>query len=329
MPRSLPPLTSLRTFEAAARLGSFTRAARELHVTPAAVSHQIRGLEEYLGVTLFRRTTRRLVLTEQAGAAAENLREAFERIGQGVEMMRSTGQSGALTISATPAFATRWLVGRIPRFQRQHPGIELRIVASPLPVDFDQDDVDVAIRIGRGGNGGVQSAELFREWMAPVATPAFLRQHRLRRPSDIVRLPLVHDDSMRRAGRPTGWREWFRIAGVAQGDARRGMHFDDGHLALQAAASGAGIALGRLVYAVEDLAARRLRIALAPVIEMDVAYHLLVPEPKAGLPTVAAFRNWLLSESATFRRSFAAALDRHRPRGVAPARVRRKGRERA
>ncbi len=326
MPRSLPPLTSLRTFEAAARLGSFTRAARELHVTPAAVSHQIRGLEEYLGVTLFRRTTRRLVLTEQAEAAAESLREAFERIGQGVETMRSTGQSGVLSVSVTPAFATRWLVGRLARFQRQHPGIELRIVASPSPVDFDQEDVDVAIRIGRGGVEGAQSMELFREWVAPVAAPAFLRQHALRRPSDVARSTLIHDDSMRRAGRPTGWREWLRVAGASHVDARRGTHFDDGHLALQAAAAGSGLALGRLVYAVDDLDAKRLRIALPPIIEMDVAYYLLVPESRANLPTVVAFRTWIQIEAAAFRRSFALSLDRNRGRGVPAGRARRRSR---
>jgi len=309
MPKSLPPLTSLRVFESAARLGSFTRAARELHVTPAAVSHQIRGLEEYLGVTLFRRTTRKLVLTEQAAAAAESLREAFERIGQGVDLMRSTGKSGVLSVSATPAFATRWLVGRLARFRRQHPGVELRIVASSLPVDFDQDDVDVAIRISRGGSDGVQSSELFREWIAPVATPAFLRRHPLRRPSDVARMPLIHDDSMRRAGRPTGWRDWFRAAGVTQADTRRGTHFDDGHLALQAAAACGGIALGRLVYAADDLAAKRLRIAQPPVIAMDVSYCLLVPESRAGLPAVAAFRAWLQAEAAVFRRSFERWID--------------------
>ncbi|MBK7903039.1 MAG: LysR family transcriptional regulator [Proteobacteria bacterium] len=205
MPRSLPPLNSLRTFEAAARLGSFTKAARELNVTPAAVSHQIRGLEEYLGVMLFRRTTRSLVLTDQATAAAETLHEAFDRISQSVESLRPSGRSGksgALSISVTPAFATRWLVSRLPHFQKRHPRIHLRIAASPSPVDFDQEDVDVAVRIGRGGFAGVVAVDLFHEWLAPVASPAFLRQNVLRRPVDITRVPMLHDNSMRRAGRP-------------------------------------------------------------------------------------------------------------------------------
>lgn len=307
MPRSLPPLNSLRTFEAAARLGSFTRAARELNVTPAAVSHQIRGLEEYLGVTLFRRTTRSLVLTDQATAAAETLREAFDRIGQSVESLRTGGQSGkggALSISVTPAFATRWLISRLPRFQKRHPGVHLRIAASPSPVDFDQDDVDVAVRIGRGGFAGVVAINLFHEWLAPVASPGFLRQHVLRKPADITRVPMLHDNSMRRAGRPRAWQEWFRIAGAPLAETHRGTQFDDGHLALQAAAAGAGVALGRLIYAVDDLAAKRLRIAMQPVIEMDIAYYLLIPESRANLPAVVAFRTWIEAEAAEFRRGF-------------------------
>ena len=314
MPRSLPPLNSLRTFEAAARLGSFTKAARELNVTPAAVSHQIRGLEEYLGVTLFRRTTRSLVLTDQATAAAEILHEAFDRIGQSVESLRSDGRggkSGTLSISVTPAFATRWLVSRLPHFQKKHPRIHLRITASPSPVDFDQEDVDVAVRIGRGGFAGVVAVNLFHEWLAPVASPAFLRQNVLRKPADITRVPMLHDNSMRRAGRPRAWQEWFRAAGAPLVEARRGTQFDDGHLALQAAASGGGVALGRLVYAVDDLAAKRLRIAMQPVIEMDIAYYLLIPEARAGLPAVIAFRTWIEAQAADFRSDFTQRFRRN------------------
>ncbi|MDH5272429.1 MAG: transcriptional regulator GcvA [Gammaproteobacteria bacterium] len=318
MPRSLPPLNSLRTFEAAARLGSFSKAARELNVTPAAVSHQIRGLEEYLGITLFRRTTRRLVLTDHATAAAETLREAFDRIGQSVETLRSSdpsGKSGALSISVTPAFATRWLVPRLPHFQKRNPRIHLRIAASPSPVDFDQEDVDVAVRIGRGGFAGVVAINLFHEWLAPVASPAFLRQNVLRKPADITRVPMLHDNSMRRAGRSRAWQEWFRVAGVPLAEAHRGTQFDDGHLALQAAAAGGGVALGRLVYAVDDLAARRLRIAMQPVIEMDIAYHLLIPELRRNLPAVVAFRTWIEAEAADFRRDFQKLFRATRIRG--------------
>lgn len=323
MPKSLPPLNSLRTFEAAARLRSFTKAARELHVTPAAVSHQIRGLEAHLGVTLFRRTTRKMALTDQATTAAENLREAFDRIGQSVELMRSSGKSGELSISVTPAFATRWLVARLAGFQRKHPRIHLRIAASPSPVDFEQEDVDVAVRIGRGGFAGVVATKLFHEWLAPVASPAFLRQNPLRKPADIARVPMLHDHSMRRAGRPQGWQEWFRVAGVQSPAARRATYFDDGHLALQAAAAGVGVALGRLVYAVDDLDAKRLRVVMQPVIEMDIAYYLLIPESRANLPATIAFRDWIEAEAAVFRGEFGKHfLGRGSLHGIAKATVR-------
>jgi LysR family glycine cleavage system transcriptional activator len=301
MPRSLPPLNSLRTFESAARLGSFTRAARELHVTPAAVSHQIRGLEQYLGVRLFRRTTRKLVLTEHAASAVASLREAFERIGEGVEMLRAGERSGVLSLGVTPAFATRWLVGRLSRFERANPRIRLRVVTSQGPVDFEQDDVDVAIRLGRGGFDGVPATELFPEWIAPIAAPSLLRRLRPRRAADILKAPLIHDDSLRRAGRAIGWQDWMKAANIRTVPKAAAIQFDDGHLALQAAASGGGIALGRLVYAAADLEAKRLRIAAGPALRLELRYQLLVPEARASLPAVSAFREWICDEAADFR----------------------------
>lgn len=300
MPRSLPPLTALRAFEAAARLSSFARAARELHVTPAAVSHQIRGLERYLGVTLFHRQGRRLALTEPGQVAAEQFREGFDRLAQGVDLLRAGDGRGVIRVSTTSAFATRWLVPRLGRLLRRHPGLDLRFRAGTQPVDFDQDDVDVAVRIGRGGPAGAMAVPLFGEHVAPLASPAFLRHHGVKRPVDLARVPLLHDDSMRRVGRPPGWAEWLRRAGVRGADASRGMHFDDGHLVLQAAAGGRGVALGRLAYAVEDLESRRLRLPFGPVLDMDLRYYLLIPETRSAEPAIAAFRTWLEQEALSF-----------------------------
>jgi len=296
----LPPLTALRAFEAAARLLSFTRAARELHVTPAAVSHQIRGLEKYLGVTLFRRTARRLVLTEQGQIAAEQFREAFDRLARGVELLRAESGQGSLTVSTTTAFATRWLVPRLGRFLRRFPGIDLRFRTGSQPVDFDHDEVDLAVRIGRGGFAGATAVPLFGESVAPLASPGFIRQNGIRRVADLARVPLLHDESMRRVGRPRGWSEWFRAAGVADAEADGGMHFDDGHLVLQAAAAGRGFALGRLAYAVDDLESKRLRAPFGPVLEMELKYYLLVPEARAHEATISAFRSWLEQEAVLF-----------------------------
>ena len=300
MPRSLPPLTALRAFEAAARLSSFTKAARELHVTPAAVSHQIRGLEKYLGVTLFRRTTRRLALTEQGQIAADLFREGFERLARGVSLLRTGEGEGSLTVSVTTAFATRWLVPRLGRFSRRCPGIDLRVKAGSQPVDFDHDDVDVAVRIGRSGSAGAIAIPVFGESVAPLASPAFIRQHSIRRPSDLAKVALLHDDSMHRVGRPPGWSEWFRAANVRGVDTSHGMHFDDGHLVLQAAATGRGVALGRLAYALDDLESRRLKMPFGPVLEMDLKYYLLVPESRPNAPAIAAFRAWFEQEAVAF-----------------------------
>jgi LysR family glycine cleavage system transcriptional activator len=313
------PSRPLRAFEAAARLLSFTKAARELNVTPAAVSHQIRALELYLEVPLFHRTTRSPNLTEQGQIAAEQLTEGFDRIARGVEILRDKRGGGTLTVSATPSFATRWLVPRLNRFVKRFPGVSLRIKASTAAVDFEQDETDAAIRLGRGGLEGVTALELFGETLAPLASPAFIKAHTLRRPADLAKVPLLHDDSMRRSGRPPGWFEWFRAAGaggLARPKSARDLHFDDGNLVLQAACTECGVALGRIAYAAEDIAAGRLRVVCQPALPMDLRYFLLIPESRVELSTVAGFRSWLLSEAAEFERSMQAMLKQRAP-GVA------------
>jgi LysR family glycine cleavage system transcriptional activator len=301
MPRSLPPLTSLRAFEAAARSLSFTKAARELHVTPAAISHQIRGLEQFLGVTLFQRTSRRLELTRDGQLAAEHFREAFERIARGVQALRQQGREGELVIGVTPSFAARWLLPRLPSLADELPQVRVRLVSSTAPVDFDRDDIDLAVRFGRGGFDSVVTDELFNEVVAPVASPAFLRKHPLRRPADLARVRLLQDESMRRAGRPPSWTEWLRAAGEPGLEIECGLVVDDSHLALQAASDGQGVALGRLAYAVNDVAQGRLVLPFSQVIELDLHYYLILPEARAQEPLIARFREWLLREAAEFR----------------------------
>ena len=322
MPRSLPPLNALRAFEVAARLASFTRAARELHVTPAAVSHQIRGLETYLGVTLFKRTTRRVELTEHGQRAADQLREGFELLAHGVDQLRGRHRRTSITVSVTTAFATRWLLPRLGRFIAGCPGVDVKVRDGAQSTDFDADEIDVAIRIGRGAFAGATAMPLLEERVVPVASPAFIREHGVRRAADLARVSLLHDDSMRRVGRSVGWPMWLRAARVRSVDASRGMHFDDGHLALQAAAAGLGVALGRLTYALEDLDAQRLKVPFGPSLEPDLKYYLLVPETRAEEPTIRQFRKWLVAEAARFDgrlRTAAAAA----PRATARADVSR------
>jgi LysR family glycine cleavage system transcriptional activator len=319
MPRSLPPLTSLRAFEAASRSLSFTKAARELHVTPAAVSHQIRGLEQFLGVTLFQRTGRRLELTDQGHLAAEHFREAFDRIARGVQALRPQAREGELVIGVTPSFATRWLVPRLPHLSAALPDVTLSLKTGTAPVDFERDEVDVAVRFGRGMFDGVVIDELFGEFMAPLASPDLLRRHQLQKPADLARTRLIHDESLRRAGRPFTWSEWLRGAGSPALDAQGGLRFDDSHLALQAASEGQGVTLGRIAYAIDDLSQRRLILPYRRVIRLDMNYYLLVPEAHVNEPLIASFRAWLRAEAQTFREVLAAhaevtrVVSRHGP----------------
>jgi LysR family glycine cleavage system transcriptional activator len=303
MPRSLPPLTSLRAFEAAARSLSFTRAARELHVTPAAISHQIRGLEQFLGVTLFQRAGRRLELTRDGQLAADHFSDAFERIARGVRALKPSTRDGGLAIGVTPAFATRWLVPRLGSLTAALPETRVTLVTGTAPVDFEIDDVDVAIRFGAVAVTGASTVgnALFREMVAPVASPAFLRKHHLRRPADLARVRLLHDESMRRAGRPPTWTEWLEAAGAKVPELQCGLFLDDGHLALQAACAGQGVALGRMAYAIDDLAHGRLVLPFSHVLELDLHYHLSVPAVRADEPAIAKFREWLLGEAEAFR----------------------------
>jgi LysR family glycine cleavage system transcriptional activator len=305
MPRSLPPLTSLRAFEAAARWLSFTRAARELHVTPAAISHQVRGLEQFLGVALFQRSGRRLELTREGRLAADHFSDAFERIARGVEVLRPRSRDRELAIGVTPAFATRWLVPRLPQLAAALPGIHVALVTGTAPVDFDADAVDVAIRFGHAASFATVTDALFRESVAPLASPAFVRAHRLRRPADLGCVCLLHDESMRRAGRPPTWHEWLQAAGATVPNLECGFVFDDSHLALQAACAGHGVALGRFAYAVDDLAQGRLVLPFPQVLELDLHYHLIVPKARVQEPVVERFREWLLREAADFRRVLA------------------------
>ena len=297
----LPPLSALRAFEAAGRLGSFARAARELHVTPAAISHQIRGLEEWLGEPLFRRSTRHLALTDAGAQALVFFREGFERLARGVEALRQAGGRAVLTVSTTPSFATKWLVPRLDAFSRAHPEVDLRLAATTALASFDRDDVDLALRFGRGRYPGTVSRRLFGEYVTPMASPRMWSSVRRRpRPEDLRGLPLLHDDSVRMAGRQPGWSDWLKAAGVAGVDVARGMHFDDGHLALQAAAEGRGVALGRVVLAAPELDAGSLVAPFGLVLPLAAAYWLVAPERREPRAAAAAFSTWVEAEAERF-----------------------------
>jgi LysR family transcriptional regulator, glycine cleavage system transcriptional activator len=292
MSRRLPPLNALRAFEAAARHLSFTRAAAELHVTQTAISHQIKALEERLGVRLFRRLPRGLLLTEAAQRLLPPVRDAFDQIALATERLAAGGAGATLTVSVLPSFAAKWLVPRLGRLRAAHPDLDLRISASSELVDFARDDVDVGIRMGSGVYPGLRVERLFGEALVPVCSP-LLREgpHPLLRPEDLAHHVLLHDDDY------AGWELWLRLAGVPGVLARRGPVFTDSGMVVQAAAEGQGVALARRVLAAGDLAAGRLVQPFDVSIPHDLAYYLVCPEATAEQPKIAAFRSWLLAES--------------------------------
>ena len=298
MARRLPPLNALRAVEAGARHLSFTKAAEELHVTQAAVSHQVKALEEHLGVRLFRRLTRRLALTEEGRALLPAVGEAFDRIAEAAERIgRSASRSRTLTVSVTPSFGAKWLVHRLGRFWREHPDVDLRVHHSVQLVDFDRDsDVDLAVRWGRGGWPGLSADLLIPSGRTPVCSPALLDgPHPLRTPDDLRHHTLLHEDDY------GPWIEWLMAAGAAGVDARRGPIIDDAGVVVQLAIDGHGVALGRVGLIAGDLAAGRLVRPFDLSLEDSLAYYLVCPPRNLTRPRVKAFRDFLLAEAARER----------------------------
>jgi len=309
MTQRLPPLYALRAFEAVARHLSFRKAAEELYVTPAAISHQIKTLEDYLGFHLFRRTKNALALTEAAQAGLPQVREGFERLAKATRQMREHHRSSDLTVLTAPSFAAKWLVPRLHRFAERHPEINLRILASINAVDrvivselstdefFNQDVVDVQIRFGQTPHTGCQQDKLFSVAMVPLCSPSLLQgSHPLRSPPDLRHHTLLHDEIAYEEGRP-GWAGWLRAAGIEAIDPERGSYFSHTLLALEAAVAGQGVVLALRLLAEAELAAGRLVIPFGPELVLPQAYYLLIcPQGMAQQPRIAAFREWLLEE---------------------------------
>jgi LysR family glycine cleavage system transcriptional activator len=315
----LPPLAALRAFEAAARHLSFTRAADELHVTQTAISHQIRGLEERLGVRLFRRLSRGLVLTDEAQRYLPAVRDAFARLEAATAELLARRTGGTLTASVVPSFAAKWLVPRLGRFRAANPDIDLRISTSQHLVDFAREDVDIGLRMGRGHYPGLRVDRLFGETLMPVCSPALLEgKHPLRRPQDLKHHVLLHEDD------ETGWRLWLELAGVEDVDVSHGLTFTDAAMSVQAAAEGQGVALARTALAAWDIAAGRLVRPFDVSMPHDIAYYLVCPEASSERPRIAAVRAWLLAEAARYQQELAelgapSALPAGRPLDRAPA----------
>lgn len=298
MPRPLPPLNALRAFEAAARHLSLTKAAAELHVTPAAISHQVKALEQWLGVPLFRRLNRAILLTDAGQSCLRGLREGFERLGEAVETVRVHAATGPLTVSVAPSFASKWLVPRLDGFRRAHPHIDVRIDASTALADFARDDIDVAIRYGRGQYPGLRVERLLTEEVFPVCSPRLRRgPHPLRQPADLRWHTLLHSEAMIQDSSWPTWQMWLLAAGVSEVDAARGHRFTTSSMAIEAAIDAQGVALASSVLAADDLKARRLVRPFAMSLAREFGYFVVCPEASASRPKVAAFRSWVLEEA--------------------------------
>ena len=301
MGRRLPPLNALRAFEAAARHLSLSRAADELSVTPAAVSHQIRTLEDHLGVPLFRRDGRSLLLTDAGQACLPGIREGFERLSSAIDEIDSLGMAGVLTVSVAPSFAAKWLVPRLDRFLETMPGADVRIDVSSGPLDFEREDVDVAIRFGDGVHPGLQVDKLFHEMVFPVCSPELLKGAKpLREPRDLLQFTLIHLDWEAQGAVWPNWRMWMQAAGVKDFNDTRGLHFSQTSLALQAALDGHGVALGETTLAAHDIASGRLvkPFELSLRSPAQFGYHLITRRDSSDRPMTKAFRNWILVEAA-------------------------------
>ncbi|MEW6342522.1 MAG: transcriptional regulator GcvA [Paraburkholderia sp.] len=300
--RRLPSLGALHAFEAAARNLSFTAAANELCVTQAAISHQIRQLEGWLGFALFERRGHSLTLTSKGSAYLPDLTDAFDRMSAATLRLRERAD-GPLRVTVLPSFASRWLVPRLNAFRVLHPEVDLKLTSSADLWDFSTDRFDIAIRSGLGRWPGLKADLIAHETLSPVCSPSVaVGPPTLRTPSDLRGVALLHDEPK------SGWRRWCEHAGVAGIDWGAGASFNDASLALQAAVDGQGVALGRLTLAADDLASGRLVQPFEIVLPNDYSYWLAFPRAAAERPDVAAFRAWLLSEAKGSARLGAARL---------------------
>jgi LysR family glycine cleavage system transcriptional activator len=299
MPERLPSLNALRAFEAAGRHLSFSKAAEELHVTPAAVGHQVKVLEQDLGAVLFDRLNRALQLTPAGQSLLPGVSDVFYRLTETVETFRRRDANRPLTVSMPPSFGASWVIPRLERFRARHPDIDIRLDADNRVVDLIHDDVDVGLRYGLGDYPGMRVDSLLSEEVFPVCSPRLLQgEHPLRGLEDLRWHTLLHVDGYAQDDYWPDWNMWLRSAGMSDLEVRRGLHFSQTTLALQAAVGGQGVALGSRVLAGNELAHERLVRPFTHGSRMSFAYYMVCPEALADEPRIAAFREWIIEEAA-------------------------------
>lgn len=294
----LPPLNSLRAFDAAQRHMSFQKAANELNVTPAALSYQIRQLEDHLGVKLFERLNRAVALTDEGLAIAPGIEDSFALLRRTMARLSRKRADNVLVISAGPAFTSKWLVPRLYRFLACHPTIDLRISSSLAVVDLLVDDVDIGLRFGRGIYPGCKAIRLMDECLTPMCSPLLLEgENALKTPADLASHILIYDETHIGQFKLPSWRDWLEAAGVSSlVPQRAGPHFDIADNAIDAAIAGAGVVLGRTVLARADIKAGRLVAPFDLRLKADFAFYAAIAENRIDEPNIRHFLDWIMDE---------------------------------
>ena len=293
MSNRLPPLTALRAFDAAARHMSFAKAADELNVTPAALSFQIKSLEEHLGAPLFRRLNRAVELTEAGAALSQGAAEGFQTLATAWRAAQRTQDTQTLTVTAGPAFTAKWLAPRLYEFAQAHPEVELRFAAGLHRMDLARDNVDVAIRFSNTNTPDLYSLPLADEWVMPVMTPALAAQYPT--VQSMQGAPIIFDDSMNFLPKPVGWENWFNAMG-APFSPTNGPRFSQADHAIDAALAGVGIVLGRRALVVKDIAEGRLVAPFRTALGTGARFSFLCLKGMETRPQIALFRDWMLAE---------------------------------
>jgi LysR family transcriptional regulator, glycine cleavage system transcriptional activator len=312
MYKLMPPLSALRAFEAAARHLSLTKAAKELHVTAGALSHQIRGLEELLGLKLFERRVRSIALTPAGKMLYPGLQTGFIHIRDAVMGLSNVGEERALVISTPPGFTSKWLAPRLYRFSAAYPEIDARVSSSVSNANFTTDGVHVAIRnqaIDAATDSALVIERLIEISLVPVCSPRLIETHGpMQRPEALKSVPLIHEDTFVNHAEVPTWADWFKAAGVEGVDVSRGLRFNSADHALDATGEGAGVLLAHDVLAYDDLRTGRLVIPVQFALRSGRAYHFVCANSRREHPHVQAFRTWVKQE--------VAALDRRQVDGT-------------
>jgi len=289
MVRRLPPLNSLKSFEAAGRRLSFTRAAQERNVTQAAVSHQIKVIEEYLGVTLFVRTPRKLVLTEQGKTLLPDVIEAFDKVSNAIGAIKQEPSSKMISVRLAPSFAAKWLSPRLKYFWLQYPEIDLCLYHAHPAVDFDREEIDIAVTYGKGDWPGLVVDQILSLDFFPVCTPAFMSNDKPLSDIDNLRYySLLHDANYE------CWADWLKLANIDEINASKGTIIDDTNVLIQAAVDGQGVALGSTTFVQDLLDSGKLIKPFDITLVNEFAYYIVCPETHLHNTSVQAFKNWLL-----------------------------------